>query len=108
MRELPAVKSIQGNFCLKIPAISYALGAMKFYPASLKFMGANRSKYEHMFESNSNDNGGSIEMTVGKTIQYHFPLEKRSEFNLTAHPKPLWKNQKKYTDLIKEGEKKKI
>ena len=60
-----------------------------------------------MFESNSSDNGGSIEMTVGNTIQYHFPLEIRSEFNLSSRPRPLWKNQKKYTDLIKEGEMKK-
>ena len=95
---------MQGNHPYRIAAISYPLGAMKFYPASLKYMGAKKKQYEHMFKA-SDQNGGSIELTVGRTIQYHFPLEKRNEFDITMHPKPAWKDQNKYTDIMKQGDK---
>ncbi len=51
--------------------------------------------------------GGSIELIQGQIINYHFPLEKRSDFSLTRHPAPEWKEQNKYTDYMNEGEKKK-
>ena len=51
--------------------------------------------------------GGSIELVQGGIINYHFPLERRSEFSLTKHPMPEWKDMTKYTDIMKEGQPKK-
>ena len=86
--------------------ISYPMGAMKFYPASLRKMGLERSKYEHMFEEKNDSEaaGGSIELTIGNTINFYFPLEQRQQFYLTSYPIPEWKDDKKYTNLMKEGE----
>ena len=39
VRDMPRTRSIHGSFPHKISMISYPLGASKFYPASLKFMG---------------------------------------------------------------------
>lgn len=52
---------------------------MKFYPASLRKIGLERSKYEHMFEEKNDSEaaGGSIELTIGNTINFYFPLEQR-------------------------------
>ena len=41
---------------------------MKFYPASLAYLGQNKEKYEHLFKKETSDNGGCIELTVGGAI----------------------------------------
>ena len=59
-----------------------------------------------MFEE-SDKNGGSVEVTIGNTIHFHFPLEKIIDFDLTKHPKPQWKTANKYIDIMKDGQAKK-
>ena len=53
--EVPRVKTVHGGFPLKSMAFSYPLGAMKFYPASLAYLGQNKEKYEHLFKNDSGD-----------------------------------------------------
>ena len=50
VKQLPVSKTIHGSFPFKIAALSYPIGAMKFYPASLRYMGQQKAKYDHMFE----------------------------------------------------------
>jgi hypothetical protein len=83
--DLPRVKSVHGTFPFRIPMLSNTLGAMKFYPAILEYMGKEKAKNEHMFQQTqgTKDAGGSIELTVGNTIHFHFPLEERPVFYAT-------------------------
>ena len=78
--ELPKSRSIHGDFPLRIRAISYPLGAIKFYPASLKYIGEHKKEFENLFKQGPEEdkNGGSIELTIDNVIHYHWPLENRS------------------------------
>jgi len=58
---------------MRFQMISFALGAMKFYPASLRFLGENKAKYPGAF--NMQEPSGSVELNQGSLIQYYFPLE---------------------------------
>ncbi len=61
-----------------------------------------------MFEApkpGQQEESGSIELTQGAFINYHFPLEQRGAFMLTRHPTPEWKNEKKYVDLMDSSKK---
>lgn len=48
MKPLPRVNSIFGSFPYKC-FLSMSMAPMKFYPASLKYMGRNKEKYADMF-----------------------------------------------------------
>ena len=104
--ELPRVNTVHGGFPMKMRALSYPIAAMKFYPTCLAYLGQNKEKYENLFKNNAEGNGGSIEVTIGDTIHYHWPMEQREKFNLTRHPRPQWKDESKYTDLMDKGAKK--
>ena len=84
VRELPSVKAVHGSFPHKCSMVSYPLGAKKFYPAAMKYMAEHPAKFEDYFQVNREKGGqelsASIEMTVGDTIHYFYPLENREEF----------------------------
>ena len=101
--DVPRVQTIHGDFPLKVRMISYPMGAMKFYPASLRYIGEHKQKYENLFKQNSNQDSGSIELTIDNTIHFHWPMELREKFALSSYPRPEWKDANKYTDMIKKG-----
>jgi len=103
VRDMPRTRSVHGAFPHKLSMVSYPLGASRFYPASLAFMGRNMPRYRHMFEAprpGQPEESGSIELTQGGMINYHFPLEQRAAFMLTKFPTPLWRNPKKYVKIM--------
>ena len=103
VKDMPRTRSVHGAFPYKVSMVSYPLGASRFYPASLAFMSKNMQRYRHMFEAprpGQQEESGSIELTQGNSINYHFPLEQRGAFMLTKYPTPAWRNPKKYVDIM--------
>ena len=80
------------------------LGAMKFYPASLKYMGKHSKKYSEYMQMD--EAGGCVELLDEGQIKYYFPLENRKEFFLTPHPNPEWLDKNKYSKIMLDGQKK--
>ena len=48
VKELPEVKTVNGEFTYKSPSISHIMGAMKFYPAASRYMASEKPKYDHL------------------------------------------------------------
>lgn len=71
---------------------------MKFYPASLKFIGENHEKYKDKIDVSKA--GGCVELIENGLIKYYFPLQHASDFFLTPHPNPEWKDPNKYNCAI--------
>ena len=103
VKDMPRTRSVHGAFPYKVSMVSYPLGASRFYPASLAFMSRDMQRYRYMFEAprpGQQEESGSIELTQGNSINYHFPLEQRGAFMLTNYPTPAWRNPKKYVDIM--------
>ncbi|CDW90238.1 UNKNOWN [Stylonychia lemnae] len=101
IKVLPQTKSIYGDFPCKL-RLSCMIGAQKFYPASLKYMGQNKER----LGSQMNELSGSAELIQDGKIKYYFPLENKKDFYLTPDPRPEQKNLYKYKDQIEKSSKK--
>ena len=100
IKALPKVNSIYGEFPYKC-FLSYSLAPIKFYPASLEYIGRNKTKYGDLF--NPCEPSGSIELYEGNLIKFYFPLSNRSDFYLTKDPAPEMKDNQKYSEMIESA-----
>jgi hypothetical protein len=74
------VNSIFGEFPYK-NFLSFKLAPIKYYPASLRFMGKNKQKYGDLM--NPNVPSGCLELFENNMVKYHFPLSHRNDFYIT-------------------------
>lgn len=102
VKVLPQSNSIHGSFPYRC-SLSFMLGALKYYPSSLKYMGRHSSKFRDNIDMD--EAGGCIELMEDNRIKYYLPLDHKREFFLTPHPNPEWKDPSKYQNFIKEGER---
>jgi len=65
-----------------VAALSYPLGAMKFYPAAISYL--QKSKHKSIVEKRV----PAIELELDGNIHYHIPLEQPEEFRLSTKPAP--------------------
>jgi hypothetical protein len=79
VRLLPRSKTVHGRWPRVIDAISFVLGPMKYYPASLEYMFKHKERLgtESHFDKADDKKvpGGAIEVYQKDEILFHFPLE---------------------------------
>lgn len=84
--DLASQNTLYGSFNIKT-FYSYTLGRMKFYPAMMDYIAANKLNKEDLIASTGFK--ASFEIKHGNTMGYYLPIERLEEFSkLTSYPAP--------------------